>query len=62
NEDCICLCKNCHSLVHLVNFEQFYEEIFEMDTSSINLVEEKYLIIKENINSFSFKNNYKIKK
>ena len=23
NEDCICLCKNCHSLVHSINFEQF---------------------------------------
>lgn len=62
NEDCICLCKNCHSLVHSVNFEQFYEEIFERDTSSINLVEEKYLIINENIHNFSFENNYKIKK
>jgi len=55
NEDCICLCKNCHSLVHSINFEQFYSEIFEKDTSTINLVEEKYFILKENINNFSFK-------
>jgi uncharacterized protein YqgV (UPF0045/DUF77 family) len=61
NEDCVCLCKNCHSLIHSVNFEQFYKEIFERDTSLINLVEEKYLILKENINNFSFKNNNKIK-
>jgi len=54
NEDCICLCKNCHSLVHSINFKQFYTEIFEKDVSTINLVEEKYFIIKENINNFSF--------
>jgi hypothetical protein len=55
NEDCICLCKNCHSLVHSIIFEQFYNEIFENDISTINLVEEKYFVLKDNINNYSFK-------
>jgi len=54
NEDCICLCKNCHSLVHSVYFQQFYEEIFETDISTIHLVEENLLILEENIINFSF--------
>ena len=57
NEDCICLCKNCHSLVHSIIFEQFFNEIFEKDTSTINLVEEKYFNLKENIENFSFEDN-----
>jgi len=56
NEDCICLCKNCHSLIHSINFEQFFEEIFEKENASIiDLVEENYLKLKENINNFSYK-------
>lgn len=57
NEDCICLCKNCHSLVHSIVFEQFYSEIFEKNTPIINLVEEKYFILKQNINNFTFEVN-----
>jgi len=54
NEDCICLCKNCHSLVHSVNFEKYYEEIFEKEISTIHLVEETLLNLKERISNFSF--------
>ena len=57
NEDCICLCKNCHSLIHSINFEQYIDEIFEKEhVSLINLVKENYLVLKENINDFSFNN------
>ena len=56
NEDCICLCKNCHSLIHSINFEQFFDEIFEKENAlMIDLVEESYLKLKENINNFSFR-------
>ena len=55
NEDCICLCKNCHSLIHSINFEQYFDDIFEKEhASTINLVKENYLMLKENINNFSF--------
>ena len=55
NEDCVCLCKNCHSLIHSVNFDQFHNEIFgKENTSMIDLVEETYLILKKNILNFSF--------
>jgi len=63
NEDCVCLCKNCHSLIHSVNFDQLCNEIFgKENTSMIDLVEENYLILKKNIFNFSFKKIYKIKK
>ena len=56
NEDCICLCKNCHSLIHSINFKQYLDEIFEKEHASlIDLVKENYLMLIENINSFSFK-------
>ena len=58
NEDCVCLCKNCHSLIHSVNFDKFRNEIFgKENTSMIDLVEENYLILKKNIINFSFKEN-----
>jgi len=56
NEDCVCLCKNCHSLVHSINFKQYVDEIFENEYASlIDLAKENYLILIENINNFSFK-------
>ena len=56
NEYCVCLCKNCHSLIHSINFEQFIDEIFEKENALvIELVEESYLKLKENINNFSFR-------
>lgn len=55
NEDCVSLCKNCHSLIHSTNFEQYIDEIYEKEQASIiELVKENYLKLKQNIDNFSF--------
>ena len=56
NEDCICLCKNFHALIHSVHFEGFSVEIFGENSQLIDIINKKFIKLRNNINSYKFDN------
>jgi len=56
NEDCVCLCKNCHALIHSKHFEQYSNEIFGESSSLISIINKKFDNLRNNITSFKFNN------
>ena len=56
DENCVCLCKNCHSLIYSINFELYSTEIFGKEHEELTrIVKENILMLKEKINTFDFK-------
>ena len=63
NEECICLCGNCHHLIHAPNFISNLHDIFVDDIDKIvSKSERKHEKLKKNLINFEFNPDFRIPK